>query len=80
MKTILVIATVIAFYGCFGPHELQAEMVSAELIKIDTAFRFTKDPQQMLTWRDENHIDYVTYAPLRNNFLLGSRMIVLVKR
>jgi hypothetical protein len=80
MKTILVIATVIALNSCLGPHELQAEMVSAELIKIDTAFRYTNDPQRMLTWRDDNHIDYVTYAPLKNNFLLGSRMIVLVKR
>ena len=80
MKTILVIAIVLGLYSCFDPHELQAEMVSAELIRIDTAFRYTNDPQQMLTWRDENHIDYVTYAPLRNNFLLGSRMIVLVKR
>jgi hypothetical protein len=57
MKTILAIATVIALYSCLGPHELQAEMVNAELIKIDTAFRYTNDPQQMLTWRDDNHID-----------------------
>lgn len=80
MKTIVAIAAVILFYSCTGPNELEAEMISAQLIKIDTTFRYAKTPEQMLTWRDDNHVDYVTYAPLNNNFLLGSKMIVLVKR
>ena len=80
MKTILVLAIVVAFYSCYEPRELQAEMVSAELVKIDTVFRYANDPRQLLTWRDDNHIDYITYAPLTNSFLVGSGMIVLVKR
>lgn len=79
MKTILAVVTVAVFYGCSSPRELQAQMISAELVKIDTAFRYS-DPQQMLTWRDDNHVDYVIYAPLNNVFLLGSKMVVLVKR
>ena len=66
--------------SCSGPHEVQAEMVSAQLVKIDTAFRYETNPRQMLTWRDNNDVEYVTYAPLANSFLLGSRMVVLVKR
>jgi hypothetical protein len=80
MKTIIAIATVILLYRCSGPRELEAEMISAQLIKIDTAFRYAKDPEQKLTWRDDNHVDYITYAPLNNYFLVGSKMIVLVKR
>jgi hypothetical protein len=80
MKTIVAIAIVILFYSCAGPRAVQAEMISAQLIKIDTAFRYAREPEQVLTWRDDNHIDYVTYAPLKNNFLLGSRMVVLVTR
>ena len=80
MKTIFLVVFSLWIYSCSGHHELQAEMVSAELIKIDTAFRYASDPEQMLTWRDENHVDYITYAPLRNSYLIGSRMIVLVKR
>jgi len=80
MKAILVIASALALHSCSGPRELQAEMVSAQLIKIDTAFRYAGNTQQVLTWRDDNQVNYVTYAPLGNNFLLGSRMIVLVKR
>lgn len=80
MKTILLVAIVIAFFSCSGPRELQAEMVSAELVKIDTVFRYADTPKQLLTWRDDNHVDYLTYAPLNNGFYVGARMIVLVKR
>jgi hypothetical protein len=79
MKTILVIAAIAALYSCTAPKELQAEITSAQLIKIDTAYRYSS-PRQMLTWRDDNRIEYVTYVPMNNVFLVGSRMIVLVKR
>lgn len=79
MKTILAMAAIAAFYSCSSPRELQAEMVSAELVKIDTAFRYN-NPKQMLTWRDANHVDYVIYAPMNNVFMLGSKMVVLVKK
>jgi hypothetical protein len=80
MKTILVIATVMAICSCSVPRELEAEMVSARLVKIDTVFRYASDPKQLLTWRDDNNISYVTFAPLQNSFFLGARMVVLVKR
>jgi hypothetical protein len=79
MKTILLVAIVIALFSCSAPKELQAEMVNAELVKIDTVFRYANDPKQLLTWRD-NRIDYITYAPLNNPFSIGVRMLVLVKR
>ncbi len=72
MKTILVMATAIPIldlYSCPGPRELQAEMVSAQLIKIDTAFHYATRSEQMLPWRNENNVDYITYAPMSNYFL-----------
>ena len=80
MKTILLVAIVIALFSCSAPKELQAEMVNAQLVKIDTVFRYADTPKQLLTWRDDNRIDYVTYVPLNNYFTVGSRMVVLVKR
>ncbi|HEY2721213.1 MAG TPA: hypothetical protein VGI82_05790 [Chitinophagaceae bacterium] len=80
MKAILAMTAVLALYSCTAPYALQAEMVNAELIKIDTAFRYSNRPEQMLTWRDDNHINYITYASLSYNFPLGVKMIVLVKR
>ena len=79
-KTILAIVTALAVYSCSAPREVQVEMVAAKLIKIDTVFRSTAHPQELLTWRDDNEIDYVTYAALNNGIRLGSKMIVLVKR
>ncbi|TMI85868.1 MAG: hypothetical protein E6H10_01890 [Bacteroidetes bacterium] len=80
MKTILLIATVTALFSCSAPRELQAEMVNAELVKIDTVFRNADAPKQLLTWRDDNRVDYVTYVPLNNYFPIGAKMVVLVKR
>jgi len=80
MKTILLVAIVIAVFSCSAPRELQAEMVNAQLVKIDTVFRYADAPKQLLTWRDNNRVNYVTYAPLNNPFLVGERMVVLVKR
>ena len=80
MKTLLALAAIALTYSCAGPRELEAEMIGAQLIKIDTAFRYASDPRQILTWRDDNNIDYVTYAPMSNSYLVGSKMIILVKR
>jgi hypothetical protein len=80
MKPILLSAIVVALFSCSAPRELQAEVVNAELVKIDTVFRYADVPKQLLTWRDDNRVDYVTYAPLNNPFAVGVKMVVLVKR
>lgn len=80
MKLVLVIALVIALGSCTVPRELEAEIVSAELIRIDTVYRFDDRPKQALIWRDTNKIDYITYASLQDSYSLGSKMMVLVKR
>jgi hypothetical protein len=80
MKTILSVAALVALFSCVSRRELQAEMVNAEVVKIDTVFRYTNNPQQLLTWRDENNIEYLTYASLYTKYSVGSRMMVLVKR
>jgi hypothetical protein len=80
MKTILVIAAIVALYSCTARRELQADIVNAELIKIDTVYRYASNPQRQLTWRDDYDIEYVTYAALSTTYALGTRMMVLVKR
>ena len=83
MKTILVgVAGVVAaaLIGCSSEKELQVEMVSAELIKIDTIFRQSPLPQQLLTWRDQDHIQYVSFVPITQSYNLGTVMTVLRQR
>ena len=81
MKTILCMAVIAAaISGCGAQREVQAEMVNAQVIKIDTVFRYTSAPQRILTWRDDYDVEYVTYASLNSTYAIGSRMKVLVKR
>lgn len=82
MKTfILLLLISAAIAGCYSPREIQVDIVSAKLIRIDTVFRYTNDKsQQLLTWRDTENIEYVSYVPLQANYTLGTRMAVLRKR
>ncbi len=83
MKTILVVLAVMLAAGCYTQKELQAEIIRAELIKIDTIQRYNLNiiqKQQQLTWRDSYNIEYVTFAPLHENYLVGTRMVVLKPR
>ena len=80
MKTILVSAALVALCSCAARKEVQVQMVNARLIKVDTVYRFNTDPQKQLTWRDENEIEYITYAALGTPYTLGSKMMVLVRR
>lgn len=77
---LLVLATV-ALASCYSPREIQVDMVSAQLVRIDTVYRYTEyKSQQVLTWRDNENIEYISYVPLQSNYIVGTRMAVLRKR
>lgn len=80
MKTFLISAALVALYSCAARKEVQVQMVNARLVKIDTVFRFDKNPQKQLTWRDDFDIDYVTYASLATSYSVGTKMMVLIRR
>jgi hypothetical protein len=77
MKTILAGIAMVLLCGCFYPRDLQAEVVSAQLIKIDTVNRYQTGQQQMLTWKDDYDIHYVSYASLKETYIVGTRMPML---
>jgi hypothetical protein len=68
-----------AFTRCTPSRELQAEFVSAELVRIDTVER-VNGQQLFLTWRCSNNITYVTQASTKSKFQLGNQMAMMVKR
>lgn len=77
----LMAATVVSFIvGCTGPKDLQMDLTDVELVKIDTVQRYPNSSEKILTWRDENQVNYVTFVPLETYYTLGSRMKVMVKR
>lgn len=79
MKTILGIVGLVLLAGCSTHREIQVEMVTAELVKIDTVYRQPNE-QKLLTWRDKDNIEYVSFIPMNQNFILGSTMTVLRTR
>jgi hypothetical protein len=80
MKTFLISAALVALCGCAARKEVQVQMVNARLVKVDTVYRFNTDPQKQLTWKDENEIEYVTFASLGTSYPIGTRMMVLIRR
>lgn len=79
MKTILVVIAFMAITGCATEKEIQVEMVQAELIKIDTVFRNPNERKQ-LTWRDQDNIQYISFIPMNQTYLLGVSMVVMRTR
>jgi hypothetical protein len=82
MKTMIVLLlAMVALASCYSPREIQVDIVSAQLVRIDTVFRYLNDKsQQVLTWRDNENIEYVSYVPLQASYTVGTRMSVLRKR
>lgn len=70
----------IIIYSCGAEKEVQASMVSVQLVKIDTVDRYPGNEQKLLTWKDENNINYITFEPMNNNYKLGDLMKVMVRK
>jgi hypothetical protein len=82
MRTFLFLIAIVTLAGCYASRkEIQVEMISAELIRIDTVHRYsTVENKQVLTWRDDENIEYISYAPMQTVYLVGTRMSVLKTR
>jgi hypothetical protein len=79
MKTVLA-ALCLVVMGCANTREINVEMVSAQLIRIDTIYRNTEQQKQQLIWRDRDNIEYVTLVSMNRSFPVGVVMTVLRQR
>ena len=80
MKKLLIIAVAAVFTGCLSTREsIQANLVDAELVKIDTVERYVNKYQQVLTWKTSDHMEYVSYVPMGRKYVVGTRMAVLIR-
>ena len=81
MKVTLGLMGVAILLACGTSKEIEVDFVSAELVKIDTVYRYPNNYQQVLTWRSsESNVQYVSFTPLTNVYSVGSRMLVMVRR
>jgi len=81
MKTALLLIIVSGFISaCQEEKEIQMSLMDVQLVRIDTVQRYQSNPQQLLTWRSEDRVDFVTYEPMSSNYPIGARMKVMVRR
>ena len=89
MKTLLFALGVLTLGGCFTSGEVQqVEVTNAELVKIDTVYRYDDNnkidnvwlPEQQLTWRDSYNNTYICFASLEQTYVVGTKMAVLRRK
>jgi hypothetical protein len=81
MKAVLVLALVAAILtGCYSTREIQVEMVSATLVRIDTVNRETQFQKQLFTWRDQKNIEYTSFESMNKYYVVGTTMTELRTR
>lgn len=67
-------------FGCYSGKELQADIINAELVKIDTVYRHPSNREQLLTWKTDDNLQYVSYASMDQVFVVGSKIMMLVRK
>lgn len=80
MKVLLLAIISTAIYSCVADREIQVDTVLVELVKVDTVQRHMNVPEQMLTWKTEDDVRYVSYASIKSHYLLGSKMQVMMRK
>ena len=79
IASILILASII-LGGCFVQRDsIQADLTSAELIKIDTVYRYN-GMEQILTWRCSDKMEYVTTSPITESYRPGLKVFALVRK
>jgi hypothetical protein len=79
VRKIIPLVIVLAVAACNTGKEIQADMVSAELIKVDTVYRHPRQEIQ-LTFRCQNKLELVSFAPMYSHYQVGTRYQVLLTK
>lgn len=80
MKKILLIGIIATVCNCTPGREVQMNMIDVELVKIDTVQRYPDKYHRILTWRDPNRLEYITFEPMASPYTVGAHMKVLVRK
>jgi len=80
MKKIFPFFLFATIIGCNAGKEVQMSMADVQLVKIDTVKRYPYSSEKLLTWQDNNRVNYVTFVPVEAYYALGTRMRVMMRR
>jgi hypothetical protein len=79
MKALALLGIGVYLTGCYVQRDVQAALVDVELVKVDTVERYYSNPQQLLTWRTSDNIDYVSFVPMGRKYAIGTRTSMLIR-
>jgi hypothetical protein len=79
MKFVLLLLVLASAGGCALQREVEVEVGHAELIRIDTLYRYPEHIKQ-LTWRDEKNTRYISIATMGEVYKVGTKMRMLHQR
>ena len=80
MKPFLLTMVTGFLLACNTEHEIQADVVSASLVKIDTLVRYPNIRQKMLTWQADDKVLYVTYEPMYTDISIGYVRQIMIRK
>jgi hypothetical protein len=66
--------------GCTAGKEVQMSFADVQLVKIDTVKRYPYLNEKLLTWQENNRVNYVTFVPVEAHYALGTHMRVMMRR
>jgi hypothetical protein len=80
MKFVLLLIVLFSAGGCVAlQREVEVELGHAELIRIDTLYRYPEHIKQ-LTWKDEKNTRYISIASMGEVYKVGTKMRMLHQR
>jgi hypothetical protein len=79
MKALFFVITA-SLCGCAMEKQVQVKIVDVELVKVETVYRLPNYQEKILTWKDDNNVQYVSFEPANSNSNIGARMKMLIRR
>jgi hypothetical protein len=79
MKKVMILIVAGGCVGCSVHKDLEVVFTNAELVKIDTLYRYP-DRIKQLTWKDENNTEFISMVKMQDQYNVGLRMRVLRQR
>ena len=60
--------------------QVQVRIVDVQLIRMEPVHRSPTIDEMLLTWKDEDNIEYVSFESMNTQMSIGSRMKMMIRR
>lgn len=80
MKTFLLACLITFSTGCTIQKQVQVRIVDVQLIKMEPVHRSLSIDEMLLTWKDDDNIEYVSFESIKTPMSIGSRMKMMIRK